>query len=43
MDFNFYKKVILNCNYIVKVGMVLVYVFFLGVNIVLVSVIEYMD
>ena len=32
MDFNSYKKVISNCNHIVKVGMVSAYALFLGVN-----------
>lgn len=30
MDFNSYKKVISNCNHIVKVGMVSAYALFLG-------------
>ena len=32
MDFNSYKKVISNCNHIVKVGMVSAYALFLGAN-----------
>lgn len=32
MDFNSYKKVISNCNHIVKVGMVSAYTLFLGAN-----------
>ena len=43
MDFNSYKKVISNCNHIVKVGMVSAYALFLGVNTALASVTEYMD
>ena len=31
MDFNSYKKVISNCNHIVKVGMVSAYALFLGI------------
>lgn len=38
MDFNSYKKVISNCNHIVKVGMVSAYALFLGVNTALASV-----
>ena len=43
MDFNSYKKVISNCNHIVKVGMVSAYALFLGANTALASVTEYMD
>ena len=43
MDFNSYKKVISNCNHIVKVGMVSAYALFLGVNTALASVTEYME
>lgn len=43
MDFNSYKKVISNCNHIVKVGMVSAYTLFLGANTALASVTEYMD
>ena len=43
MDFNSYKKVISDCNHIVKVGMVSAYALFLGANTALASVTEYMD